>query len=32
MEGRMKLKSVDGSIAVESSNVDLGAMLPDHAR
>jgi len=32
MEGRMKLKSVDRSIAVESSNVDLGAVLPDHAR
>ena len=28
----MKLKSVDRSIAVESSNVDLGAVLPDHAR
>ncbi len=32
MGGRMKLKSLDRSIAVESSNVDLGAVLPDHAR
>src|SRR4051812_42049174 len=31
-EARMKLKSVDRSISVQSSNVDLGAALPEHAR
>jgi ribosomal subunit interface protein len=29
---RMKLKSVDGSITVQSSNIDLGEVLPVHAR
>jgi len=32
MEERMKLKSVDRSISVQSSNVDLGDALPAHAR
>jgi ribosomal subunit interface protein len=32
MEERMKLKSVDRDISVQSSNVDLGDALPAHAR
>jgi ribosomal subunit interface protein len=32
MEERMKLKSVDQTILVQSSNVDLGDLLPDYAR
>jgi len=32
MEEHMKLKSVDRSISVQSSNVDLGDALPAHAR
>jgi ribosomal subunit interface protein len=32
MEERMKLKGVDRTILVQSSNIDLGDMLPDYAR
>src|SRR4051794_38795968 len=32
LEARMKLKSVDRSISVQSSTIDLGDALPTHAR
>jgi ribosomal subunit interface protein len=32
MEERMKLKGVDRTILVQSSNIDLGGVLPDYAR
>jgi ribosomal subunit interface protein len=32
MEERMKLKGVDRTILVQSSNIDLGDMLPDYVR